>query len=127
MLSSVDEEDIGRKPEDGSLSAAETLDHIGDGLWWFCSRLSDDLPEPGSECPANGLPRIQCLIPWAEAWLLSVEAGKRNEVLVPTRYPSQDPSEAWTFAKVCRRQAEHVVEHLDALARRATIGLTGLD
>jgi len=118
LVNAADERDLAARPGDGSASPAETLDHIGDGLWWLCSRIADDLPEPGADCPAHGLARIQCLIPWAEAWMLSIPAERRADVVVPARFPSRDHAEAWTFGKVCRRQAEHMVDHLGELKRR---------
>jgi len=118
-LSPLDDADLELAPPDGSRSIAGTLDHIGHCLWWYCSRLSDELPEPGDECPKGGLARIQCLIPWAEGWLTAVPAERRADVVVPARFPSSDPAEEWTFAKVCRRQAEHIVEHIGALSARA--------
>lgn len=119
LLNPLDPGDLARKPGDGSSSLEEVLDHVGSGLWWISSRLSDELPEPGGECPGHGLARIQCLIPWAESYLLSVPAERRSDVVVPSRFPSRDPGEAWTFGKVCRRQAEHIVEHLGAISRRS--------
>jgi hypothetical protein len=118
MLSPLEGAAFDRRPEGGGRSLAETLDHIGRCLWWYCSRLSDELPEPGGECPEHGLARIQCLIPFAESWLLAVPADRRADVIVPSRFPTRDPAEAWTFRKVCRRQAEHMVEHLSGLRRR---------
>jgi hypothetical protein len=40
-------------------------------------------------------------------------------VKVPARYPTDDPTEQWTLAKVIRRQAEHLWEHLGTIERDA--------
>ncbi len=107
------------KPAPDRRSLEETLTHIGNCMWWYCSRLSDDLPEPDRDCPASGLARIGHLLPFAEQWLIDFPQQRRRDVLVPRRHPSNDPGEPWTHRKACRRQAEHVLEHLAGILNRA--------
>ncbi len=112
------------RPAPDRRSLEETLTHIGDCLWWYCSRLSDELPEPGRDCPERGLARIGHLVPFAERWLLEFPRERRGDVIVPRRHPSRDPQEPWTHRKACRRQAEHVLGHLPGILRRSD-GLAG--
>ena len=59
-------------------------------------------------------------IPRRGEFLLQLSA--RATFHVPTRFPTEDPQECWTHTKVCRRQAEHVWEHLPGL-KMASNGL----
>ncbi len=108
------------KPAPDRRSLEETLTHIGNCMWWYCSRLSDELPEPDRDCPPRGLARIEHLLPFAERWLLDFPRERRGEVIVPRRHLTSDPQEPWTHRKACRRQAEHVLEHLAGIQRRVS-------
>ncbi len=104
-----------RRPAVDRRAIDETLTHLGNCVWWYCSRIDNDLPEPdepGGELP---LDRIDRLFTAAEAFLLGVPATARSSVYVPQRFPTSDPHERWTHTKVCRRQAEHVWAHLPGL------------
>jgi hypothetical protein len=105
----------------GKRSIDDTLAHIGDCVWWYCSRIDDDLPEPEERRGEPPLQRIDRLLEAATAFLLEVPFERRAIVHVPRRIPSKDQAEEWTHAKVCRRQAEHVWEHLSGLRRAVDI------
>jgi predicted RNase H-like HicB family nuclease len=90
----------------------QTLVHMGDCAWWYCSRVDDRLPEPGRECPDEPRARLAHLLDFAERWLLDLVPRARGRVVVPRRFPSSDPNERWTAGKVLRRLAEHQFEHL---------------
>ncbi len=96
-------------------SINEMLTHIGNCVWWYCSRLDDELPEPDEPAHEDPLIRIGRLLDQAERYLTSVPASERNTVHIPARFKSIDPNEQWTHTKVCRRQAEHMWEHLSEL------------
>jgi hypothetical protein len=105
------------RPAPEGRSMDQTLTHIGNCIWWYCSRIDDDLPEP-EDLPAEGhVDRIERILEAAAACLIAVPLHRRTVVCVPRRFPSDDPREPWTHAKVCRRQAEHVWEHLPGVSR----------
>jgi len=99
------------RPAPDRRSVDETLEHIGNCVWWYCSRIDDDLPEPEEPPDEDPLDRIDRLFEIAEAFLLEVSFAERTTVHVPTRFLTKDPNERWTHTKVCRRQAEHVWAH----------------
>ena len=103
------------RPAPNRRSIDETLEHIGNCIWWYCSRIDDDLPEPEEPPGEDPLARIDRLFGIAEAYLLTVPFAERTRIRVPTRFPTKDPNERWTHTKVCRRQAEHVWAHLPGL------------
>ncbi len=105
------------KPAPDRRSLDETLVHAADCVWWTCSRLDDDLPEPETLADEEPIDRLARLSEFAPDFLLSVPLSHRTEIHVPTRFLTSDPTEAWTHAKACRRQAEHVWEHLQGLPR----------
>ncbi len=105
------------KPAPDRRSLDETLNHIGDCIWWYCTRLDDTLPEPAPEPDQAPIDRAARLVDWAEGFLCSFPLSRRTEVHVPARFLTSDPREPWTHAKVCRRQAEHVWEHLQGVPR----------
>ena len=96
-------------------SIDETLTHLGNCIWWYCSRIDDELPEPDEPVDESPLDRIDPLFTAAETYLLSIPYSTRTTVHVPTRFLTKDPDERWTHTKVCRRQAEHVWAHLPGL------------
>jgi hypothetical protein len=105
----------------------ETLEHLGNCFWWYCSRIDDELPE----WPDAGLSfeeRADAFLRLARSWCrerADVD-GPAVPLKVPARYPTDDPTEQWTLAKVIRRQAEHLWEHLGAIERDvATLRLSG--
>ena len=107
-----------KRPVPNRRSVDETLEHVGNCVWWYCSRIDDDLPEPEEPPDEDPLDRIDRLFETAEAFLLAVPFSARATVHVPARFPTKDPDERWTHAKVCRRQAEHVWAHLGGLKRQ---------
>jgi len=107
-------------------SIDQTLTHIGNCIWWYCSRIDDELPEPEGDPDELPLDRIDRLLEDATEFLIGIPLGARSTVHVPTRFPTKDSSEPWTHAKVCRRQAEHVWEHLPGI-QDAVAGAFGYD
>ena len=103
------------KPDPACRSVDETLEHIGNCIWWYCSRIDDTLPEPDDLPDEDPLDRMDRLFAAAKAYLLGVPLAERTRIHVPTRFPTSDPQERWTHTKVCRRQAEHVWAHLPGL------------
>jgi len=105
----------------------ETLEHLGNCFWWYCSRIEDELPE----WPDAGLSfeeRADAFLRRSRSWCLERAGvdGPSVSVKVPARYPTDDPTEQWTLAKVIRRQAEHLWEHLDTIERDvAALRFTG--
>ena len=110
-----------RTPAPGQRSINETLEHIGNCIWWYCSRIDDDLPEPEEPPGEQWLARMDRLLDAACAFLLGIRLRARTDVHVPKRFPTSDPAEEWTHAKVCRRQAEHVWEHLPGIRRAVEV------
>ncbi len=104
----------GRRSGRGRRTREQTLIHMGNCTWWYCSRIDDGLREPGHECPSEPRARLAQLLDFAERWLLALPPRVRTRVVVPRRFPSADPQEAWTAGKVLRRLAEHEFEHLRA-------------
>jgi len=104
-----------RRPAPGRRSIDETLEHIGNCVWWYGSRIDDQLPEPDEPPGDDPLDRIDRLFESAAAHLSAVPPSERSLVCVPNRFPTRDPQERWTHTKVCRRQAEHAWEHLPGL------------
>lgn len=105
-------------PSHGKRTIEETLEHLGNCFWWYCSRIDDELPE----WPDAGLPqeeRADAYLRLAREWCLERVAAKGAIVSpnVPKRYQTDDPLEEWTFAKVIRRQAEHLWEHRGTMER----------
>jgi len=109
----------GRKT--GGRSVEETLTHIGNCIWWYASRIDDELPEPPDLPGEPPLARCVRLLTEVRAYLLAVPQGKRTRIHVPTRFPTNDPREPWTYAKVCRREAEHAWDHLAGIQRAAAV------
>jgi len=110
--------DRAKRPAPDRRSVDETLEHVGNCVWWYCSRIDDDLREPEEPPGEDPLDRIDRLYEGAEGFLLAVPYSARATVHVPNRFPTKDPDERWTHAKVCRRQAEHVWAHLGGLKRQ---------
>lgn len=104
-----------RRPAADRRSVDETLTHVGNCIWWYCSRIDDELPEPEEPAGESPLDRIDRLFAAAETYLLGVPHSARSAAHVPTRFPTSDRHERWTHTKVCRRQAEHVWAHLPRL------------
>lgn len=111
-----------QRPGPDRRSADETLTHVGNCVWWYCSRIDDELPEPDDIPDESPMDRIDHLFEAAESYLLGIPLSERATVYIPTRLPTKDPQEQWTHTKVCRRQAEHVWAHLPVL-KSATEGL----
>ncbi len=117
--SAVSQDRRRERPRPGRRSIDESLEHIGNCVWWYCSRIDDDLPEPTEIPHEDPLDRIHRLFGAAETFLLAVPAAERATIHRPTRFPTRDPQEIWTHTKVCRRQAEHAWAHLRRL--RSTV------
>jgi hypothetical protein len=94
---------------------------MGNCVWWYCSRIDDVLPEPVEISEEAPMARIERLLEVAGEYLLAVPLQARMIVNVPTRFLTKDPREAWTHAKVCRREAEHMWEHLQKFPQAVAI------
>jgi hypothetical protein len=101
-----------RRPAPSRRSIDETLEHVGNCVWWYCSRIDDELPEPDEPPGEDPLDRVERLFEIAEAHLMAFPFDGRSRIHVPSRFPTKDPNERWTHAKVCRREAEHAWAHL---------------
>ena len=99
----------------------ETLTHIGNCVWWYCARIDDELPEPDDRANEAPMDRIERLLAAAEKYLPAVPNQERASIHIPTRYLTNDAQEAWTHTKVCRRQAEHLWEHLQTFGQEVNI------
>jgi hypothetical protein len=106
-----------RRPAPGRRSLNESLMHIGNCVWWYCSRIDDSLREPEERSNEDPLDRIERLLEMASHFLISFPFAARGEARVPKRFHTSDPGETWTHTKVCRRQAEHAWEHLLGMER----------
>jgi hypothetical protein len=104
-----------QKPAVRNRSVDETLTHIGNCVWWYCARIDDALPEPDELAEETPIDRIERLLKVAGEYLLAFPLQSRTIVRVPTRFLTTDPRESWTHTKVCRRQVEHLWEHLQTL------------
>ena len=124
LVAPLSVEQRARRPAADRRSIDETLTHLGNCIWWYCSRIDDELPEPDEPVGESPLDRIDRLFDVAEAYLLRVPFLARAVVHVPARFPTTDPHERWTHTKVCRRQAEHVWAHLPGL-RSAAASMVG--
>jgi predicted RNase H-like HicB family nuclease len=105
-----------KKPSLQQRSIDEMLTHIGNCIWWYCSRIDDELAEPDEFNQEPHLARINRLFESAFKYIISVPPSKKTIVHTPTRFKTNDPNEQWTHTKVCRREAEHAWEHLSELS-----------
>ncbi|MDD5264230.1 MAG: hypothetical protein PHU43_05255 [Candidatus Bipolaricaulis sp.] len=103
----------------GGRSIDEALTHVGNCIWWYASRIDDELPEPLESPEEAPLARCIRLLADVRSFLLGIPERERTRVHVPARFPTNDPSEPWTYAKVCRREAEHAWDHLEGVRRAA--------
>jgi hypothetical protein len=103
----------------GGRSIDEAFTHVGNCIWWYASRIDDKLPEPEEDPAEEPFDRCVRLLADARAYLVSISGKARVRVHVPTRFPTYDPSEPWTHAKACRREAEHAWDHLAGVRRAA--------
>lgn len=118
LIGSLSPDERSIQPSAGKRTIEETLEHVGNCFWWYCSRIDEELPE----WPDAGLSfeeRADVFLQRARAWCLARAGtgGSVAAVKVPTRYPTDDPAERWTLGKVVRRQAEHLWEHLGTVER----------
>ena len=109
------------RPAPDRRSVDETLEHVGNCIWWYCSRIDDELAEPEEPPDEDPLDRIDRLFEMAEAFLLAFPFGERTRIHVPSRFATADPNERWTHAKVCRRQAEHAWTHFQGRGLRSSV------
>ena len=105
------------KPAPDRRSLDESLVHLADCAWWYCSRIDDTLPEPNPDPEAAPAELLAARLDAAAAFLAAVPFDRRLDVHVPERLPSRDPQEPWTHKKACRREGEHLWEHLLGLPR----------
>jgi hypothetical protein len=105
------------KPAPDRRSLDETLVHLADSAWWFCSRIDDTLAEAILDPEATPVELLASRVEAAAEHLAQVPFDRRLDVHVPARFPSRDPQEPWTHKKACRREAEHLWEHLLGLPR----------
>jgi hypothetical protein len=119
------------KPAPDRRSIDETLRHLLAMIDWLDSRLDASVPlVAGGDAPAGEAPggaaaadddepalALDGAVDAAERFLLAVPEEARRTVHQPRRAPGLDPTERWTHGKVCRRQAEHLWEHLAGLPR----------
>jgi len=105
------------RPAPDRRSLDETLSHVGNCIWWYCSRIDDDLPEPIEIEGEDFLDRVARLAQDAAVYLASVPFAARGRIHVPHRFPTRDADEPWTHTKACRRQAEHLWDHLPGVRR----------
>jgi hypothetical protein len=117
MVSGLADAERAWKPAPDRRSLDETLTHVGNCVWWYCSRLDDALPEPEAIEDEDPMARIGRLLEQAAGFLVRFPLSERAEIRVPARFLTADPREPWTHTKVCRRQAEHLWEHLQGLPR----------
>jgi len=117
IVAALSPDQRGQKPAVHRRSVDETLTHLGNCVWWYCSRIDDELPEPDEQSGETPMARIERLLEAAAEYLAAVPPQERTIVHVPTRFLTNDPGEAWTHTKVCRREAEHLWEHLQTLGQ----------
>ncbi len=98
-------------------SVDEMLTHVGNCVWWYCSRIDDNLAEPDDLAGETPFQRIGRLFDFAIKYLRSIPLPERIIVHTPKRFLTNDPWEQWTHTKSCRRQAEHAWEHLAELTQ----------
>lgn len=111
VVTSLSSEQRARTPSPDRRSIDKTLEHIGNCIWWYLSRMDDTLPEPADVEGEDQVDRMERLVELASDTLLGTPLARRKTVYTPTRYPTADREESWTHAKVCRREAEHVWAH----------------
>ena len=121
MVAVMSPDQCEQKPATQDRSVDETLTHIGNCVWWYCARIDDELPEPDERAEETPMARIERLLEAAGEYLLAVPHQARTTIHVPTRFLTKDAGEAWTHTKVCRRQAEHLWEHLQTLGQEVKI------
>lgn len=107
----LSKEEFEFQPNSNRRSLQETLQHIGNTVWWYCSRI-DQKVDQWADNNLNELNRIEFFHEKARIFLLEkIKEGESNKVYIPTLYPTLDPGEKWTARKVLRRQVEHLWEH----------------
>lgn len=121
MVAELSPEQREQKPISPNRSVDETLTHIGNCVWWYCTRIDDELPEPDERAEEAPMARIERLLEAAGKTLLATPHQERTTVHTPTRFLTKDPHEAWTYTKVCRRQAEHLWEHVQTMEQEVMI------
>lgn len=118
-VAGLSQEERTRGRRTGGRSIDDAFTHVGNCIWWYASRIDDKLPEPEEDPAEAPLDRCVRLLADARAYLASISGKARVRVHVPTRFPTHDPSEPWTHAKACRREAEHAWDHLGGVRRAA--------
>ncbi len=125
MIADLSPDQRERKPTVQDRSVDETLTHIGNCVWWYCARIDDELPEPDERANETPMARIERLLEAAGEYLPAITHQARTTIHIPTRFLTKDAGEAWTHTKVCRRQAEHLWEHLQTLGQEVKIAEGG--
>ncbi|MGD8396443.1 MAG: hypothetical protein PVF43_13325 [Candidatus Eiseniibacteriota bacterium] len=115
------------KPAPDRRSIDETLWHLLAMIDWLDSRLDASVPSGDDRKPSDDdrvvsdddgpALALDGAVDKAERFLLAVPVDARRVVYQPRHAPGVDPTERWTHGKVCRRQAEHLWEHLVGLPR----------
>lgn len=113
--------DFAHRPHPEARTLEEALAHLTDGAWWFCSRLSDTLAEPGTDVPPAGLDRLKFLLAFAERWFLEFPAERRAELIFPARRAVGGPGEPWCHHKAVRRHTEHLYQHLPSILQASRL------
>lgn len=121
VLTGLSPSDLAESVPPAERTLDETIAHLGDVAWWYSSRLSDDLPEPGAEVPPSGMDRLKFLLALAERWYLEYPAAQRGDVMTPARIQVGGPGEPWSHHKAVRRHAEHMLEHLPGIVRASRV------
>lgn len=99
------------QPETDLRSVNQLLSHLGNCLWWYCSRIDPDLDE-WDDSGIDPHERFRRFVRSAVLFYQDYPDGFRELVFTPSRYPSADGGEVWNYGKSERRQAEHLWEHL---------------
>jgi len=102
------------RPREGGRSLDEVFVHLGNCVWWYCSRIDEGL----SEWPDAWLApedRFLAFLPLSRNFYGNYPEERKGLVHVPARYPTSDRAEDWNYGKSLRRQAEHLAEHLSYL------------
>lgn len=103
------------KPDAKTRSIKEILRHLSNCEWWYVSRLNIFI---GSSLPVAEMQRLKTMRQLAFTHLRKLTPVQRSQVVIPRRYRTVDPNEAWTARKVLRRFLEHEREHTQNIADR---------
>jgi hypothetical protein len=114
--SSIDVSRWAIRPVPGRRSLEEVFEHLGNCVWWYCSRIDDALAD-WEDAGLSFKERFLAFLPLAEDFYRRYPPERASSAFVPKRHPAEDPLEPWNFGKSLRRQGEHLWEHLGYLQR----------